>query len=186
MVQRKSRQNILITGGAGFIGSHLCDFFLKEEMKVICIDNFLTSTIQNIEHLLKNRYFKLVEHDITRPIRFKEPIDTIFHFASPASPVDYLAHPIKTLKVGSLGTYHTLGLAKEKGSTYVLASTSEVYGDPEVHPQVETYWGNVNPIGPRGVYDEAKRFAEAMVLAYKRTHRLNVKSSVYSTPMVLA
>ena len=175
MKKKSKKQTVLITGGAGFIGSHLCDHFLERGANVICVDNFLTGSLKNIEHHLKDRRFFLVEHDISKPIRFKTPIDSIFHFASPASPVDYLKHPIKTLKVGSLGTHNALGLAKAKGARFTLASTSEVYGDPEVHPQVETYWGHVNPIGPRGVYDEAKRFAEALSLAYKRTHRLDVK-----------
>lgn len=168
-------KQILITGGAGFIGSHLCDHYVREGYRVICIDNFLTGSRRNLAPLLKMKRFTLIEHDITKPIRLKVRLDAVFHFASPASPVDYLKYPIKTLKVGSLGTHNTLGLAKEKKSRYVLASTSEVYGDPDVHPQVESYWGHVNPIGPRGVYDEAKRFAEALALAYRRTHRMDVK-----------
>ena len=171
----KKNKTVLITGGAGFIGSHLCDHFISRGADVICIDNLLTGSLRNIEHLKREKRFHLVIHDITKPIRFPGPIDSIFHFASPASPVDYLEHPIKTLKVGSLGTHNALGLAREKKSRFVLASTSEVYGDPEVHPQVETYWGHVNPIGPRGVYDEAKRFGEALSLAYRRTHRMDVK-----------
>lgn len=168
-------KTILITGGAGFIGSHLCDHFFGEGWNVLCLDNFLTGSRKNIEHLKGEKRFRLVEHDISRPIRFPFPIDSVLHFASPASPVDYLKHPIKTLKVGSLGTHNSLGIAKEKKARFLLASTSEVYGDPEVHPQVESYWGHVNPIGPRGVYDEAKRFAEALSLAYKRTHGMDVK-----------
>jgi dTDP-glucose 4,6-dehydratase len=168
-------KTVLITGGAGFIGSHLCDHYVGRGNRVICLDNFLTGSRRNVRHLEGNARFRVVEHDITRPIRFRARIDTVFHFASPASPVDYLKYPIKTLKVGSLGTHNTLGLAKAHGARFVLASTSEVYGDPQVHPQTEDYWGHVNPIGPRGVYDEAKRFAEALALAYKRTHRMDVK-----------
>jgi len=169
------KKHILITGGAGFIGSHLCDYFILHGHHVLCLDNFLTGSENNIRHLYKCREFKLIEHDISKPIRFRFEIDTVFHFASPASPVDYLRYPIKTLKVGSLGTHNTLGLAKEKKAKYVLASTSEVYGDPLVHPQTEKYWGHVNPVGPRGVYDEAKRFSEALTLAYHRSHRVKVR-----------
>jgi dTDP-glucose 4,6-dehydratase len=160
----------VITGGAGFIGSHLCERFLAEGQEVICIDNFITGTASNLEHLRGNDRFTFLRHDISHPIEIDGPVDNILHFASPASPVDYLRHPIPTLKVGALGTHNTLGLAKLKKSRFLLASTSEVYGDPEQHPQREDYWGNVNCIGVRGVYDEAKRFAEAMTMAYRRYH----------------
>jgi dTDP-glucose 4,6-dehydratase len=163
----------LITGGAGFIGSHLCERFLAEGDEVLCVDNLITGTLDNIERFRKENRFKFIGHDISHPLEVDGPVDNVLHFASPASPVDYLTYPIPTLKVGSLGTYHTLGLAKAKGSRFLLASTSEVYGDPEVHPQREDYWGNVNCIGVRGVYDEAKRFAEAMVMAYHRYHKVN-------------
>jgi dTDP-glucose 4,6-dehydratase len=163
----------LITGGAGFVGSHLCDRFLAEGHEVICVDNFITGNPANIQHLETNARFTLIRHNVSQPLEIVGPVDNVLHFASPASPVDYLRHPIPTLKVGSLGTHNTLGLAKAKGSRYLLASTSEVYGDPEQHPQREEYWGNVNPIGVRGVYDEAKRFAEAMTMAYHRAHGLN-------------
>jgi dTDP-glucose 4,6-dehydratase len=161
---------VLITGGAGFIGSHLCERFLADGDDVICMDSFLTGTPDNIAHLFTNAHFTFIQQDVTNYIYVKGPLDAILHFASPASPVDYLELPIQTLKVGSLGTHKALGLAKEKGARFLLASTSECYGDPLVHPQNEDYWGNVNPIGPRGVYDEAKRFAEAMTMAYHRTH----------------
>jgi dTDP-glucose 4,6-dehydratase len=161
---------VLITGGAGFIGSHLCERFLADGNDVICMDNLLTGTPDNIAHLFANPRFMFIQQDVTTYIYVKGPVDAILHFASPASPVDYLELPIQTLKVGSLGTHKALGLAKEKGARFLLASTSECYGDPLVHPQNEDYWGNVNPIGPRGVYDEAKRFAEAMTMAYHRTH----------------
>jgi dTDP-glucose 4,6-dehydratase len=161
---------VLITGGAGFIGSHLCERFLADGADVICMDNFLTGTPDNVAHLFSNPRFTFIQQDVTNYIYVKGPLDAILHFASPASPVDYLELPIQTLKVGSLGTHQALGLAKEKGARFLLASTSECYGDPLVHPQNEDYWGNVNPIGPRGVYDEAKRFAEAMTMAYHRTH----------------
>src|SRR5438093_1651351 len=166
---------ILITGGAGFIGSHLCERFLEEGDDVICMDNFRTSTPDNIAHLLPERRFSFIHQDVTTYIYVKGPLDAILHFASPASPVDYLELPIQTLKVGSLGTHKALGLAKEKSARFLLASTSEVYGDPLVHPQKEDYWGHVNPIGPRGVYDEAKRFAEALTMAYHRTHRVETR-----------
>src|SRR5881394_1081526 len=166
---------ILITGGAGFIGSHLCERFLAEGDDVICMDNFLTGTPDNVAHLFADRRFSFIQQDVTTYIYVKGPLDTILHFASPASPVDYLELPIQTLKVGSLGTHKALGLAKEKRARFLLASTSEVYGDPLVHPQREDYWGNVNPIGPRGVYDEAKRFAEAMTMAYHRVHRVDTR-----------
>jgi dTDP-glucose 4,6-dehydratase len=160
----------LITGGAGFIGSHLCERFLADGHEVICVDNFITGNADNIAALLPDKRFSFIHQDVTQYIYLKGPLDAILHFASPASPVDYLELPIQTLKVGSLGTHKALGLAKEKGARFLLASTSEIYGDPLVHPQSEDYWGNVNPIGPRGVYDEAKRFAEALTMAYHRTH----------------
>lgn len=160
----------LITGGAGFIGSHLCERFLAEGHEVIAVDNFITGSLENLDHLRANSKFKFIGHDISNPLKIREKLDNILHFASPASPVDYLNYPIQTLKVGSLGTHVTLGIAKEHNARYLVASTSEVYGDPLEHPQKESYWGNVNPIGIRGVYDEAKRFTEAMVMAYHRTH----------------
>jgi dTDP-glucose 4,6-dehydratase len=163
----------LITGGGGFIGSHLCERFLGEDHDVICVDNFITGRLENVRHLIDHPKFHLVEHDVSQHITVDGPLDNILHFASPASPVDYLNYPIQTLKVGSLGTHNTLGLARAKGARYLMASTSEVYGDPEQHPQREDYWGNVNPIGPRGCYDEAKRFSEAIVMAYHRTHAVN-------------
>jgi dTDP-glucose 4,6-dehydratase len=163
----------LITGGAGFVGSHLCERFLAEGHEVLCIDNFITGSGGNVEHLCADKRFSFRHHDISQRIEVPGAVDNILHFASPASPVDYLRHPIQTLKVGSLGTHNTLGLAKLKKARYLLASTSEVYGDPEVHPQREDYWGHVNPIGVRGVYDEAKRFAEAMTMAYHRSHGVN-------------
>ena len=163
----------LVTGGAGFIGSHLCERFLAEGHDVVCVDNFITGNPANLEHLRENPRFTFLRHNISQPLEVEGPIDNILHFASPASPVDYLRHPIPTLKVGSLGTHNTLGLAKLKGARYLLASTSEVYGDPAIHPQREDYWGNVNPIGVRGVYDEAKRFGEAMTMAYHRSHGVN-------------
>ena len=166
---------ILVTGGAGFIGSHLCDFLLGKGYHVIAMDNLLTGKIQNIEHLAGEERFEFIKQDVTEYIYVSGHIDYILHFASPASPIDYLEYPIQTLKVGALGTHKTLGLAKEKGATFLLASTSEVYGDPIEHPQNEDYWGNVNPIGPRGVYDEAKRFAEALVMAYHRFHNVETR-----------
>ncbi len=165
----------VVTGGAGFLGSHLCDRLLKEGFSVIALDNLITGNINNIAHLSGNEDFSFVKHDITNYIFLPGRIDYILHFASPASPIDYLKLPIQTLKVGSLGTHKVLGLAKEKKSRMLLASTSEVYGDPNVHPQTEDYWGNVNPIGPRGVYDEAKRFAEAMTMAYHRYHGVDTR-----------
>jgi dTDP-glucose 4,6-dehydratase len=164
----------LITGAAGFIGSHLVDYLLAQGHEVIGMDNFITGDRANLEHV-RDRRFQFVEHNVTEEIRIDGPLDYILHFASPASPIDYLELPIQTLKVGSLGTHKTLGLAKAKKAKFLLASTSEVYGDPLVHPQKEDYWGNVNPIGPRGVYDEAKRFAEAMTVAYHRYHGVDIK-----------
>jgi len=166
---------VLVTGGAGFIGSHLCDRFLQEGHEVICLDNLITGSTDNIAHLAGHPRFSFVKHDVTHYIFVEGKIDAILHFASPASPVDYLQFPIQTLKVGSLGTHKALGLAKEKKAKFLLASTSEVYGNPLVHPQREDYWGNVNPIGPRGVYDEAKRFAEAMAMAYHRYHGVDTR-----------
>jgi dTDP-glucose 4,6-dehydratase len=165
----------IITGGAGFLGSHLSDRLLKEGYRVLVLDNLITGNLANIEHLRANADFRFVNHNVTQFIRVDEPVDYVFHFASPASPIDYLQLPIPTLKVGALGTHNALGLAKAKGAKFFLASTSEVYGDPAIHPQPETYWGNVNPIGPRGVYDEAKRFAEAMTMAYHRYHGLDTR-----------
>ena len=165
----------LVTGGAGFLGSHLCERLLKEEFKVICIDNLITGNVNNISHLFGNEDFKFEKLDVTNYIFVPGNLDYILHFASPASPIDYLKLPIQTLKVGSLGTHKALGLAKEKKARFLIASTSEVYGDPVIHPQSEDYWGNVNPIGPRGVYDEAKRFAEAMTMAYHRFHGVDTR-----------
>ena len=163
----------LITGGAGFIGSHLCERFLAEGHEVIAVDNLLTGDLTNLDAFRAHPKFKFVGHDISNPLKVREKLDNVLHFASPASPVDYLEFPIQTLKVGSLGTHNSLGLAKAHGAHFLLASTSEVYGDPLVHPQPESYWGNVNPIGIRGVYDEAKRFSESMTMAYNRTHGVN-------------
>jgi dTDP-glucose 4,6-dehydratase len=170
-----AKSRIVITGGAGFIGSHLCEHYLDAGSEVVCLDNLSTGSMENIEHLLGQDSFKFVKTDVTEYIHVTGPVHTILHFASPASPLDYLEMPIQTLKVGSLGTHKALGLALEKKATFLLASTSEVYGDPLEHPQREEYWGNVNPIGPRGVYDEAKRFAEALTMAYHRTHGLDAK-----------
>lgn len=170
-----SNRKVLITGGAGFLGSHLCDRFIKEGYEVICMDNLSTGSAQNIEHLIDNDQFTFVKHDVTNFIHVAGELDLILHFASPASPIDYLEMPIQTLKVGSLGTHKALGLAKAKNARFLLASTSEVYGDPKIHPQKENYWGNVNPIGFRGVYDEAKRFAEAMTMAYHRYHGIETR-----------
>ena len=164
-----------MTGGAGFLGSHLCDRLLEEGHEVVCLDNLITGDIENIAHLMNNQKFSFVKYDVTNYLFVDGTIDYIFHFASPASPIDYLKLPIQTLKVGSLGTHKALGLAKEKGARFFLASTSEVYGDPLIHPQTESYWGNVNPVGPRGVYDEAKRFAEAMTMAYHRYHGVETR-----------
>jgi dTDP-glucose 4,6-dehydratase len=165
----------LITGGAGFLGSHLCDRLIAEGHRVICVDNFQTGRRENISHLLSNSSFTLIEHDVTQPLKIKGDIDYILHFASPASPKDYMQYAIETMKTGALGTNNMLELAKQKGSVFLLASTSEVYGDPQIHPQPENYWGYVNPIGPRSVYDEAKRYAEALTMAYHREYGLNVK-----------
>jgi dTDP-glucose 4,6-dehydratase len=166
---------ILITGGAGFIGSHLCESFLAQGHDVICMDNYSTGAKENVAGFASNPRFTFMDHNVSRYIKVEPPLDYVLHFASPASPVDYLELPIPTLKVGSLGTHNALGLAKAKNAVFLLASTSEVYGDPLVRPQNEEYWGNVNPVGPRGVYDEAKRFAEAMTMAYHRYHRLNTR-----------
>ncbi len=166
---------VLITGGAGFLGSHLCDRFLAEGYEVVAVDNFITGSPDNIAHLIGHPGFRFVHHDVTSFIYVEGPLDGVLHFASPASPVDYLEQPIPTLKVGSLGTHKALGLAKAKNARFLIASTSEVYGDPQVHPQPETYWGHVNPVGPRGVYDEAKRFAEAMTMAYHRFHGVQTR-----------
>jgi dTDP-glucose 4,6-dehydratase len=155
----------LVTGGAGFLGSHLCDYLLERDYRVVCVDNLETSTLENLEHI-RDEAFSFVYHDVIEPIQIDDPVDVVFHLAALASPIDYLRQPLHSLKVGSYGTHHALGLAKWKRARFLLASTSEVYGDPQVHPQPEAYWGNVNPVGPRGVYDEAKRYAEAMTMAY--------------------
>lgn len=170
-----ARKRILITGAAGFLGSHLCDRFVREGYQVIAMDNLITGSLRNIEHLLKLEHFEFHHHDVTTFVHVPGKLDYILHFASPASPVDYLRIPIQTLKVGSLGTHNLLGLAKDKKARILVASTSEVYGDPLVSPQSEDYWGNVNPVGPRGVYDEAKRFQEAMTMAYHRTHGVDTR-----------
>jgi dTDP-glucose 4,6-dehydratase len=169
------KQTILVTGGAGFLGSHLCDRFLAEGFNVIAMDNLITGTVDNLAHLGGRADFRFIHHDVTNYIFLADPLYAVVHFASPASPLDYQELPIQTLKVGAIGTHKALGLAKEKGARFLLASTSEVYGDPAVHPQPESYWGNVNPVGPRGVYDEAKRFAEALTMAYHRVHGLDTK-----------
>jgi dTDP-glucose 4,6-dehydratase len=170
-----NKKTAVVTGAAGFLGSHLTDRLLSEGYRVIGLDNLVTGNVRNIEHLAGNPDFDFIKHDVTKFIYLPGKVDLIFHFASPASPIDYLQIPIQTLKVSSLGTHNALGLAKEKGATFLIASTSECYGDPLEHPQKETYWGNVNPIGPRGCYDEAKRFAEAMTMAYHRAHGLDTK-----------
>jgi dTDP-glucose 4,6-dehydratase len=166
---------VLVTGGAGFIGSHLCEFLLRRGARVICIDNFITGAPENVAHLEASPDFTFVRHDVTEYIAVEGPLDWVLHFASPASPRDYLELPIQTLKVGALGTHRTLGVAKAKRAGFLLASTSEIYGDPLVHPQREDYWGHVNPVGPRGVYDEAKRFAEALTMAYHRAHGVDTR-----------
>lgn len=175
MGSKLKKKIVLITGGAGFIGSYLCELFLEKGFKVMCLDNLLTGSLSNISHLLKHPKFEFIEHDVSKFIGMREAIDCVLHFASPASPIDYLKFPIQTLKVGSLGTHNALGVARANNAKFLLASTSEVYGDPLVHPQPETYWGNVNPVGPRGVYDEAKRFAEAITMAYHRVHKIDTK-----------
>jgi len=169
------RKVAVITGGAGFIGSHLCERLIREGFRVICLDNLITGNLKNIEGLVKNKNFKFIKHDVTKYINIEGKIDYVLHFASLASPVDYLKFPIQTLKVGSLGTHNALGLAKEKKAKFLLASTSEVYGDPLIHPQPESYWGHVNPVGVRGCYDESKRFAEAITMAYHRVHKIDTK-----------
>jgi dTDP-glucose 4,6-dehydratase len=173
MASTSTKPVSVVTGGAGFLGSHLTDRLLKEGHRVIAIDNLITGNVANIEHLAGNQDYKFIHHDVTDFIYIPGQVDYVWHFASPASPIDYLRIPIPTLKVGSLGTHNALGLAKDKGAAFILASTSECYGDPLIHPQTEDYWGNVNPIGPRGVYDEAKRFAEAITMAYHRYHGMN-------------
>jgi dTDP-glucose 4,6-dehydratase len=170
-----TQKRVLVTGGAGFLGSHLCDRMLREGHQVIAMDNLLTGDLANIEHLFKEKDFEYYHHDITKFIHVPGKLDYILHFASPASPIDYLQMPIQTLKVGAMGTHNCLGLAKEKGARILVASTSEVYGDPLVHPQVEEYWGNVNPVGPRGVYDEAKRYLEAITMAYHNFHNVETR-----------
>ena len=170
-----SKQKVLITGGAGFLGSHLCDRFIKEGFHVVAMDNLLTGDIANIEHLMGHPDFEFQHHDVSKYVHVSGDVKYILHFASPASPIDYLKMPIQTMKVGSLGTLNCLGLAKDKGARMLIASTSEVYGDPLVHPQTEDYWGNVNPVGPRGVYDEAKRFQEALTMAYHTFHGLETR-----------
>jgi dTDP-glucose 4,6-dehydratase len=171
--KQSATRRTVVTGGAGFLGSHLCEALLARGEEVVCLDSFLTGSPDNVDHLMADPGFRLVRTDVTDFVHVGGEVDLVLHFASPASPIDYLRMPVETLKVGSIGTLHALGLARDKGARFVLASTSEVYGDPEVHPQPESYWGNVNPVGPRGVYDEAKRFAEAMTLAYRQTHAVN-------------
>ena len=166
---------VVVTGGAGFLGSHLCDRLLERDYEVVCLDNLVTGNTRNIAHLMGHSRFRFIKYNVVDYLFVEGPVDAVLHFASPASPIDYLEMPIQTLKVGSLGTHKALGLAKEKKARFLLASTSEVYGDPLVNPQPETYWGNVNPIGPRGVYDEAKRFAEAMTMAYRRYHKIDAR-----------
>lgn len=173
--EMSERVRSLVTGGAGFLGSHLCDRLIREGHEVICVDNLITGSVDNVAHLFGNDAFRFIKHDVTEYLYAEGRLDYILHFASPASPVDYQRLPIQTLKVGSLGTHKALGLARAKGARMLLASTSEVYGDPQIHPQPETYWGHVNPVGPRGVYDEAKRFAEAMTMAYHRYHGVETR-----------
>lgn len=173
MAQRK--KTAVVTGGAGFLGSHLCDRFIADGCQVLCVDNLITGNLKNVAHLKKDSNFHFINHDISKKLLIPGRVDYVLHFASPASPIDYLNYPIPTLKVGALGTHIALGVAKFKKARFLLASTSEVYGDPQVHPQRESYWGHVNPIGPRGVYDEAKRFAEAMTMAYHRYHKLDTR-----------
>ena len=170
-----SKKRVLITGAAGFLGSHLCDRFISEDFEVVAMDNLITGSLKNIEHLFKLKEFAFYEHDVSQFVHVPGKLDYILHFASPASPIDYLKIPIQTLKVGSLGTHHLLGLAKSKGARILVASTSEIYGDPLIHPQREDYWGNVNPVGPRGVYDEAKRFQEAITMAYHTYHKVETR-----------
>lgn len=172
---KMNKKIVLITGGAGFIGSHLCDKLIKEEFSVICVDNLITGNMENIRHLEDEKNFRFIKQDVSKYVGIKGGVDYVLHFASPASPVDYLKFPIQTLKAGSLGTHNALGLARLKRAAFLLASTSEVYGDPAVHPQPEEYWGNVNPVGVRGCYDEAKRFAEAITMAYLRAHKIDAK-----------
>lgn len=183
-------KTVLITGGAGFLGSHLSDKFLNEEWNVIVLDNLITGSIENISHLIGHKNFRFIKYDVTDYLFFEEEIDLILHFACPASPLDYFQHPIHTMKVDSLGTLNTLGLARNKKSRYLFASTSEIYGSPEVHPQTEDYWGNVNPVGIRSVYDEAKRFSEAMCMAYHREHNIDIRIArifnTYGTRMKLS
>ena len=169
------KERTVVTGGAGFLGSHLCDYLLEMGHEVICVDNLLTGDAENVGHLMGRGDFKFIKHDITEYFHISGAVDNVLHFASPASPIDYLEFPIETLKVGAMGTHKTLGLAREKNARFMLASTSEAYGDPLIHPQNEDYWGNVNPVGPRGVYDEAKRFAEALTMAYHRSHGLDTR-----------
>jgi dTDP-glucose 4,6-dehydratase len=173
--RRKAAKRAVIAGGSGFLGSHVCERLLAEGCEVLCLDNFLTSGGENIAHLKSEPGFTFIQHDITQPIFIQGPVDYVLHLASPASPRDYMQYPMHTLRVGAMGTYHTLGLARAKGATFLIASTSEVYGDPEVHPQPESYWGNVNPVGLRSVYDEAKRYAEAVTMAYHRVHGVRVR-----------
>jgi dTDP-glucose 4,6-dehydratase len=176
MKKKSGRKKVaVVTGGAGFLGSHLCDFLMAKGYKVFCVDNLITGSIKNIEHLLDNPCFNFKKINVTKPFKIKGKVDYILHFASPASPVTYMAHPIPTLKVGALGTYHCLGMAKAKKAKFLLASTSEIYGSPLEHPQKESYWGNVNPVGPRAVYDEAKRFAEAITMAYHKAHKIDTR-----------
>src|SRR3954464_3554349 len=170
-----AKERVLITGGAGFLGSHLCDRFIKEEYEVIAMDNLITGDLRNIEHLFPHKEFTFYDHDVTKFIHIPGELDYILHFASPASPIDYLKIPIQTLKVGAMGTHNCLGLAKAKNARMLVASTSEVYGDPMVHPQTEEYWGNVNPVGPRGVYDEAKRYMESITMAYHTFHKVDTR-----------